>query len=260
MGVGKKKQKVVGSDKPEFPRPDGLYFIYDQYAESAVDDEPDAYISPISGNIEFVALDDMDKAPVGEVARGTVAGRFDASYIHVDNAIEEGESLFDVMDCASVETEEIYGALYDPATNELREDVNDIFEGIFSFNLLVINRVEILPAYRGMGLGLATMWHLIRRHSAGCGIVAIKAYPLQFASGFLSRRGKSDWEIKMAYDSFRSGKEVAQEKLISRYKELGFEAVGGEGVMVLSTAMKNPIPKEIHRWVPRSVLRKPGKR
>jgi GNAT superfamily N-acetyltransferase len=203
----------------------------------------------------------MDKAPVGGVTRGTIAGRFEASYVHADNAFEDGESLFDVMDAHSQETAEIYGALYDPATDEPREDVNELLGGDFlGGNLLVINRVEILPAYRGMGLGLATMLHLIRRHSAGCGIVAIKAYPLQFASGFLSSRGKSDWEIKMAYDSFRSGKEVAQEKLISRYKKLGFEAVGDEGVMVLSTAMKNPIPKEIHRWVPRSALRKPDKR
>jgi len=127
----------------------------------------------------------------------------------------------------------------------------------------VINRVEILPAYRRMGLGLATVWNIIRRHSAGCGIVALKAFPFQFRnggwSGSLSDLDESDWNTKMEYDPYSYTVEFAHEKLTFHLMKLGFERIGDTGVVALVTSKQNPIPQEIHRWVPRSALPKTEK-
>jgi hypothetical protein len=162
--------------------------------------------------------------------------------------------LYGVMDTYSAETAEIYETLFDLHTDELRKDVKEILGDVPFRNILLINRVEILPAYRGMGLGLATIWNIIRRHSAGCGIVALKAFPFQFRaggwSGRLSDLEESDWNKKMGYDPYSYTMEFAHEKLIFHLMKLGFKRIGDRGVVALSTSMQYPIPQEIHRWVP----------
>lgn len=56
-------------------------------------------------------------------------------------------------------------------------------DDVFNQNLLIIDRVEILPRYRGHDYGLQAM-HLMLGHLAlGCSLAAIKPYPLQFEGG-----------------------------------------------------------------------------
>ena len=231
-----------------------MYFIYDQNNEHAVVDEPEGYIRPISGHVELFIVDDHDNAQEGKRERGKEAGRFDASYINVDKSLTDGVKLHDVMDTYPAETAEIYETLFDLHTCELRENVKKLLGGVIFRNILVINRVEILPPYRGMGLGLATMWELIRRHSAGCGIVALKAFPIQFRPWRLGDLEENDWNKKMGYDPYSYAVEFAHEKLIFHLEKLGFEPVGDAGVMAHSIPWQNPIPKEIRRWLPGSVL------
>ena len=239
-----------------------LYFIYDQNSECASVDEPEEYVRPISGYVEFFIGDDHDNAHEGKREWGTVAGRFHASYISVDNSLVDGVKLYDVMDAYSAEIAEIFETLFNPHTDELRKDVKELLGDVPFRNILVINRVEILPAYRGMGLGLATMWNLLRRHSAGCGIVALKAFPFQFRdggwSGRLSDLEESEWNKKMGYDPYSYTMEFAHEKLIFHLMKLGFKHIGATGVLALSTSIQTPSPpQEIRRWVPLSVLPKP---
>ena len=238
-----------------------LYFIYDQDSERYIVGEPEEYVRPISGYVEFVIGDDRDNAQDGKQERRTVAGRFDASYINVDNCLVAGVKLYGLMDTYSAEMAEVYETLFDPRTDELRRDVKELLGNVPFRNILVIDRVEILPAYRGMGLGLATLWDIIQRHSAGCGIVALKAFPFQFRSGSRSGRlsflEESDWNKKMGYDTHSYTMEFAHEKLILHLMKFGFKRIGDRGVVALSTSMKNSIPQEIQRWFPRSVLPKP---
>ena len=240
-----------------------LNFIYDQNRECASVDEPEEYVRPISGYVEFFIGDDDDNAHEGKREWRTIAGRFDASYVNVDHSLVDGVKLYGVMDTYSAETAEIYEALFGPHTDELRKDVKELLGDVTFRNILVINRVEILPAYRRMGLGLATVWNIIRRHSAGCGIVALKAFPFQFRnggwSGSLSDLDESDWNKKMEYDPYSYTVEFAHEKLTFHLMKLGFERIGDTGVVALSTSKQNPIPQEIHRWVPRSALPKTEK-
>ena len=238
-----------------------LHFIYDQNREYAIVDEPNEYLRPVSGYVEFFIVDRHDNAHEGEREPGTVAGRFDASYIDVDQSLVDGVKLYGMVDTLTDETAEIYEALFDRHTNELRKDVKELLGDVSFRNILVINRVEVLPVYRGMGIGLATIWNLIRRDSAGCGIVALKAFPFQFKeggrSGYLSDLEESDWNNKMEYDPYSYTMEFAHEKLIFHLMKLGFKRIGDTGVVALSTSKRNPFPQEIRRWFPRSVLPKP---
>jgi GNAT superfamily N-acetyltransferase len=229
-----------------------VHFIHDRYGTPAIHDEPDEYVRPVCGRVKLVTDVDDDNPHKGKGEQETVVGRFDASYLNIGNALVARVKIYDVLD-ASSEIREIYATLFNPDTERLREDVEKLLGGVTLRNILVVNRVEILPAYRGMGLGLAMMWHLIQRHSAGCGIVALKAFPVQFRAGHLSDPERSDWNRQMGYDPYTYTVEFAHERVIFHLKKLGFEPIGNAGVMALSTAFRHPIPKEIQRWVPRSV-------
>jgi len=251
--------KIVKSRKPKSPPKKKsslgrLYFIYDQHSKPYRVDEANEYVRPISGYVEFLIGDGHDNAHKGKQERRTVAGRFDASYIYVDNCLVAGVKLYGLMDTYSAEMAEVYETLFDPRTDELRKNVKELLGYVTFRNILVLNRVEILPPYRGMGLGLATMWDIIQRHSAGCGIVALKAFPYQFRSGSKSGRlsflEESDWNKKMGYDPHTYTMEFAHEKLIFHLMKFGFKRIADTDVMALSTSMQNPIPREIQRWFP----------
>src|SRR5689334_4491251 len=55
----------------------------------------------------------------------------------------------------------------------LGNEIND-------FNFLILDRVELLPKYRGNGVGLLVLRSLIERFGAGAGVVGMKPFPLQF--------------------------------------------------------------------------------
>ena len=258
--------KIVKSRKPKSPpkknsRLGHLHFSYDQYTERYIVGEPEEYLRPISGFVEFCIVDHHDNSYEWKQEQRKVAGRFESSYINVDNSFVAGVKLYGLMDTYSAETKEIYETLFDPRTDALRKDVKELLGDVNFRNILVIDRVEILPAYRGMGLGLATIWDIIQRHSAGCGIAALKAFPFQFRSGSRSGRlsflEESDWNKKMGYDIRSYTMEFAHEKLIFHLMKFGFKRIGDRGILALSTSMHNPIPQEIQRWFPRPVLPKP---
>ena len=255
--------KILKSRKPKSPPKENnrlgyLYPIYEQQSRHAAVDEPEGYLRPISGYVEFIIGEGRDEnAQEGKRKRGTVVGRFEALYIDVDKCAADGVKLSGVMETYSAETAEIHETLFDPRTDELRKNVKELLGDVALRNILVITRVEVLPGYRGMGIGLATVWRLIRRHSTGCGIVVLKAFPFQFRTGRLSDLEESDWNKKMGYDPNSQTMEFAHEKLLFHVMKLGFERIGDRGVIALSTSRKNPIPQEIHRWVPRSVPPKP---
>lgn len=242
MSATKRRLRLVKSLPPvEAPfrrRPDRveLELVYALQTEKMADLSPTAYIYPIRGTVERLRFRE-------------VIGRFHLSYVDVALAMQEGKTLRCVMDTASLEMWDIYNALYDPDTGNLREHATSILGGVSLPNLLVINRIELLPYHRGMGLGLAFLWHLIRRHSGGCGIVTAIAMPPQFREKFRSRE-IDDYEKRMDYESFGGAIDGPRGKLVSLYEKLGFREIGADDVMAMSTEIVHKIPEEIRHWVP----------
>jgi GNAT superfamily N-acetyltransferase len=237
-----------GESVRELPEALDLEFIYPRHRVVVADTGPDTYIRSIRGTIEFsTAYEDKETGEYGEWR--TEVGRFHALYVAADLASDEGARLSEVMAAESPEMREIYNSLYDRDAGELRKEVSQRLGGPVGRNLLVVHDVEILPAHRGKGLGLAVMWYLIRLHSAGCGVVAIQAVPAQFRAGFDPK--KDELRKQMAYDSFPHGREAAQRKLVSRWERLGFTEFGDAGVMALNASLRKPVPEESRHWVPR---------
>ncbi len=257
MSDANRKVRLVKAESREegpsrgLPEALDLEFVYPDHNVVVADEGPDSYIHAIHGKIEFsTAYQDMETGEYG--AWRTEAGRFRALYVDGALARSEGESVSDVMNAESPEMAEICRTLLAPGKDELRSEVQEILQGSSEGNLLVVMGVEILPTHRGMGLGMAALWYVVRRHSAGCGLAVLKAFPAQHAPGFDA--GRDDWTRRMNYPSFAGGTEEAQRKLASWCGKLGFRPIGSTGTMALPVAVRNPVPKEIHHWVPRQAL------
>jgi GNAT superfamily N-acetyltransferase len=109
-------------------------------------------------------------------------------------------------------------------------------EVIFCRNLLLLDRLEILPEFRGQELGLKFMKAAITRFGLGCRLAVLKPFPLQFEgkmgtvpvgrSGQVVRRPPA---ARTAAAKLRSG----TEKLMKYYARAGFVALSGSELMIL---------------------------
>src|SRR6476661_2837200 len=106
--------------------------------------------------------------------------------INADGALEDGFSLHDLMDHSGNLLHCGY-AVYDFSCDfGLRSVIHRLFPAIFdiehkfSFNLLLLERLEIDPPFRGRGIGLIVLSKLIKRWGKAAALVVMKPFPLQY--------------------------------------------------------------------------------
>ena len=106
-----------------------------------------------------------------------------------------------MLDDHSAEVQEYYEPIFDSNgydfNDNLLETVDDEVTGQ---NLLIIDRLEILPRYRGKKLSLLILNHMINRFSSGAAIIAMKPFPLQFEAVMDEKKKK--WCERMRIDRF----------------------------------------------------------
>jgi hypothetical protein len=144
-----------------------------------------------------------------------------------------GESLYllcdyeqDTLDCAC--------AVYNLDEDVLSSKVEELFDFILpcTLNILLIDRMEIEPAYRGRMIGLITLIKLIRRYQKGCSLVAIKPFPLQYTG-----------EVKGQEEAF----ERDRQKLVRYYGKLGFRHIPDTDFWAISLACQLPTEQGLLR-------------
>lgn len=182
---------------------------------------PDNFIYEIEGQIN-ITDDNHENCHVGN---------FTVIYVDVFQAMNSDFDLGIIMD-RSQRTWDYYESLFDGY--DLNETIVNMFdEPIFKENLLILDRLEILPEYRGKKLGLKAMNLLIRRFSQGASIVALKAFPLQFESG-VKENLHADWNLRMGYGNMQKNEKMATSNLYKYYGKLGFQRVKKTQYMVLN--------------------------
>jgi len=196
-----------------------------------VADDPGDYIYPICGRITEMDDDESD----------ILVGKFRQYYVDIASAINAGYTdVFDIFDAHSDSTADYYDSLFDPDTVGFSENLQRLFDyEIFESSVLIIDRLELLPGYRGKNLGLTIMRRLIQRFSAGAGILAIKPFPLQFEQS-IPAEDKSGWHAEMQLSSFRETERDSIRKLRSHYGKLGFVEMKGTPHMFLSSTRRLP--------------------
>lgn len=191
-------------------------------------DEPDRFVYPYRGEIG-IYTNPKDDEPVR-------IGKFFAEYVDVAHAANCGESLYDCMDAHSGDISDYYELLYSgsEANGMLNERTAKMLALIPSqSNLLVIHRIELLPPYRGFGLGMVVIRHMIGRFGAGAGLIALQAYPLQLEKYHPPEEPQA-WRNDMQMEQFNSDATKAKTGLRAYYQRLGFRRIEDTDFMVMA--------------------------
>jgi GNAT superfamily N-acetyltransferase len=174
-------------------------------------EEPEDFIHELSGKILCAAEDDKDR----------IAGRFRIYYADFELAANHGVSNFEVLD-AHQHTLEYADAILHPAEGPFSARLEKLLGDIWNLNFLILDRVEILPRYRGKGVGLHVLVALMERFGAGAGLVGMKPFPLQFEP---NHSLDSSWVKRLRLREMPHDLKSSTQKLKQYYSRLGFVAM-----------------------------------
>lgn len=186
----------------------------------------ESYITFIKGDIKV--YDD-------EAESFVLVGKIQLYYCDMLSAYTNGCSLFEVTDSHSSTLEEFFAILYNPITEEMKPFVSELLDieiDECDKNLLIFNRIEILPDYRGHGITKQVVNHCIRLFSNNCNVIALQCFPLQ-----LSEPNKDEIDIKwhnsLQLDKLEKDKKKATKSLSNYYKSLGFISIPRTNFMLI---------------------------
>ena len=154
------------------------------------------------------------------IEKSQLIGKGKIALFLIGLAQDEGFSmleLFDGSQCGS----DLGNLIIDWRTESIFENFDDIMLETANFNILYIDRIELLPQFRGFGLGKKIMKDIIFRFDNSCGLIALKAFPLQLECSSVSG-GDEEWSKKMKYKDSIQDEKMARKQLYEFYKSLGF--------------------------------------
>jgi GNAT superfamily N-acetyltransferase len=214
---------------------------YEGYSE-VIGYQDQGLVRPIKGRIALCAP--------GYPPEGVEAGMFYAAHINRVEAIREKEDISAVLEGIGRELATLHDAVYEGNCPECRQEVKALWElPPLAGDLLAIPYLSVYSEYRGRGLGLATLWQLLRAHTEGVGIVALQARPLQFCRQAKTLEAKR-WAERMRLESFDGiPLERARAKLNRHYGQLGFMPFGEEGLLLFNPSCPLPLPSAVRPWI-----------
>jgi hypothetical protein len=195
----------------------------------------------------------------GILANGRYCQRIDAQILETDDfgnpqtiigGLTAYKLLFDIARNNDLDLLEIadYDAnamivaehLYKTDEPDWKEEVEKAFTDLAEASCLILSRIEILPAYRGLGIGLKAIKDLYNNFIQGCSLFALKCFPPQCdpENGITSNYLR----IMMNYGAFESDCDKAIKKLKKYFENLGFESIPGledEDIMAICPLLKN---------------------
>jgi len=194
--------------------------------------EPGDFIHELSGNILCSTEEDQ---------RDRIAGRFRVYYANFELAENHGVTAFEVLDA--------YQHTFDYAETVLDSDERPfstrlyklLANEIWNFNFLILDRVELLPKYRGNGVGLLILSCLIERFGSGAGVVGLKPFPLQFEP----RHETESWNSRLKLETYSTDVQKSTRKLRRYYEKLGFVPMKSTPFMFRSLSWALPTSLEL---------------
>lgn len=115
----------------------------------------------------------------------------------------------------------------------MKERIERLLERDVSYgNVLILDRLEILPQFRGHGLGAEVIRRLIERFSPGADLVAMKPFPLQLEANPCDQGA---WRDKLQLEGLSRNAARSTSKLRRYYAAIGFKHLRGTQHMFLCT-------------------------
>ena len=97
------------------------------------------------------------------------------------------------------------------------------------YDLLHVEGMQILPAYRGQGLGHAILLNTIQTFGRGCAVVVIEPHPIRYTDqDDVRARPKTDFDTAMMWNELANTEQrykAGARKLAAHWAKLGFERV-----------------------------------
>jgi GNAT superfamily N-acetyltransferase len=162
-------------------------------------------------------------------------GRGYISLIHFSLAMDEGYPLEYVMD-ASDSILKMSEELFDMGEEvDYMDKITEYYDGLLpvNFDVCFIERLELLPDYRGKGLGRWVIKNILERFYGSCGLVVAHAFPVQHEEGPPRRGEEMKWEESMQYQLMEQDPEMARYQLYHFYQKLGFTNPFGEDYFII---------------------------
>jgi hypothetical protein len=153
-------------------------------------------------------------------------GKLTGKKILLDEADANGWNTYSIFD-DSGDTFEIGKVLYDledPHNNypEYNQNIELEFTNLIERNILILSKIEILPEYRGTGLGKKWIKDFYNNFNSGCGLVVLNAIPKQFYLYDVPEKGNL-WRNKMKYSEMDRDEEKSTYKLLNYFLSIGFK-------------------------------------
>ncbi len=131
--------------------------------------EPQAYITNLEADIMLAGDDLSQRVKVGSVT---------ALSARLEKAAEDGIECVEVLDARSADTA-LYIDLFDVEQSHYSEWVESTLEP-FGRDLLILDRIQILPEYRGNGCGLYAAYAMISSFAPSDGLVDCTPAPFDY--------------------------------------------------------------------------------
>jgi GNAT superfamily N-acetyltransferase len=125
--------------------------------------------------------------------------------------LNEGMSLFDVMDCLDGDSCDCFANLFDHETEQLKPKVEQLLseDRACLIDMMLIEKLELESKYRGQGIGKTIALRAIQKLGANCGVITCVPVPLQFTG-----LGPNDERPK--------GMRLAQQQVRAFWEGVGF--------------------------------------
>lgn len=156
-------------------------------------------------------------------------GEIHALLVHIEHRNSE-ESAFDIIDM-DTDTYSCCHHLIVPYGDDFSDELHACIEGLdieIAPNILYLQKMHLLPDYRGRRIGLAVIHKTISTFARKCGVVVMKPYPGQFWKK-PELAATDPFMVNTAYID----KSQAIQKLAAYYSRLGFSPLAQTGLMVL---------------------------
>jgi GNAT superfamily N-acetyltransferase len=178
--------------------------------------------------------DDHSQEPV----KHDLIGKAEVSLVLLNLMLNQGIPYYTVFDESQL-LSELGEIIIDFKTNEYKEPlVDEIMPQ--SGNLLVIDRLELLPKWRKKGIGNRIIKDIILRFSGCCDLVILKAFPLQQEYQYADK-DQNEWEKKMQMHNLPKDEAFSNYKVYAYYQKSGFTQLEDTDYFYLNPAVKNAV-------------------
>lgn len=157
------------------------------------------------------------------------AGRFRLYYADLDAAAAKGVSARDVLR-ANANTVGYVCPLLRPQGDRFSPGLVDFLQlSTLAANVLILDRIGILPPFRGREVALIVTAALIEQFGPGAAVAGMKPYPLQFEPG--GHDVCTEWESELQLGSLLGSKQASVRMLRKYYERAGFARLPGSAFM-----------------------------